>query len=163
MKKFLLFLFVLVISFSCNEKFENQLIEDEYEFTSILIPDEYKFNPSGSRVSDLDVESIEADIIVTTIQGQEIKGKARIVLPESDSESIVSLEFSNNLFEEIDIEPDFWISNSNARVKSSCIAHCQEAFTIDGEKQPGRGRCKLNCWIATAAAVAVAVAAIVAL
>jgi len=162
MKKFLLFLFVLVISFSCNEKFENQLIEDE--FTSILIPDEYKFNPSGSRVSDLDVESIEADIIVTTIQGQEIKGKARIVLPESDSESIVSLEFSNNLFEEIDIEPDFWISNSNARVKSSCIAHCQEVFTDDdGKKREGRGRCKLNCWIATAAAVAVAVAAIVAL
>jgi len=77
---------------------------------------------------------------------------------------------SSNLISETNLSSDFWLNNSgsnsqsNGRIKSSCIASCQKQFTDDnGDKIKGRGAYKAECWAQTAIKVAAVMVAIVAL
>ena len=144
--------------FSCSkETVEEPEIKTAY--TDIPIPNKYI-----SQSCDSECEITETDIIVTTADGKQIEGKIRITSPIDAPDYLIQFELSSNIVQEATIDPNSWVENDNSphRIKSSCIASCQEKFTDkEGNKIKGRGRCKAGCWAKTAAQVLTAVSAIV--
>ncbi len=141
------------------------------EFTEVAIPDAYRSHLiQNGRFSSDEVEIHEVDVKITREDGTEVIGKMRFTMPASGEETLVAFEMTSDLFDGTGLSPDFWISNPgidgalDGRIASSCIASCQKEFTDkDGNKIKGRGVCKANCWLETAAKVAAVFVAIAAL
>ena len=151
----------------CTEQPE---VAPDLSFSEVVIPDNYKSAISNGIGAPTEFEVEEIDVKVITNEGKEIIGKLRFTMPVGDEETLIKFEMTNNIFGETPLTPNFWIINdletntSEARISgSSCIAGCQTAFTIDGEKQKGRGACKALCWLEVVIAVAAVVVAAIAI
>lgn len=161
----ILILFVIFAWINSGCKKEQDIQADQEIFTNVMLPD---FMKSNLKIESVVFEVVEAKIIVLDESGSEVHGYIRFTLPDSNDESIIKLEISNNIFEQTSLKSDFLIIAQEKgqldATKSSCVASCQEKFTdADGNKIKGRGWCKAECWAQTiikAAAVVVAIAAI---
>lgn len=87
------------------------------------------------------------NIIAVGEDGNEIYGKIRFTMPSTCEETLIKLEITKNIFEQTELDSDFLLEAQDEgllyRLKSSCIASCQEKFTDEnGDKIKGRGACK---------------------
>lgn len=145
--------------FACSkETVEEPEVKTAY--IDVPIPNKYL-----SQSCDVECETTENDIIVTTKDGRQIEGKVRITSPIDNPDYLIQFELSSNIFQETTMDPNFWVENDNSpyRLKASCIASCHDEYTNDdGSKVKSRGACKAGCWVKTAAAVITAAASFVA-
>jgi len=152
--------------FSCSNDSE---ITPVNELTEIAIPQFFKAKTNSSKsannaeefvVETLDIEVTDKDCNIS-------KGQIRFTMPENHGEYLEKLEISDNIFEETNLSPDFFVNKtslkqSGALQKGSCKADCHSTYTDkEGNKIKGRGWCKAGCWADTVIKVAGLVVAIV--
>lgn len=149
---------MLFITYSCDNESE-ETDKPDLAFVNVPIPNKYL---AQNCEEEHDIATVD---IVVQKNGKEVFGKARVTTPLDDNDKIIQLEISQNIITETSFDPEFWITldTSPHRTKGSCIAECNKEYTnTDGSKKKGRGWCKAGCWIETAAKVAIAAAAVIA-
>jgi uncharacterized secreted protein with C-terminal beta-propeller domain len=134
-------IFVLgLFTWNCSE--QNEITEPEYTFTEVAIPDNFKTDLKTSG----DYEEFEDFIYVLGKNGEEVKGKLRIILPVNSTKcSFIRIEISDNILSETNITKDFFVKHvNNTGLKSTNnVAECFE--TCDNGKHRHPGWCKFWC------------------
>ena len=152
---YLILMIALFLTTACDENESGS--EFPLIFTSIDIPDVY-LSPNNIRIDIDEIEIHEVSISITNNAGIERKGLMQITLPEKEGDKLYSLALTQNILEESNLSPTFWIEyidlnqpETNGRLNAeSCISQCHETFTDEsGEKIQGRGACKAHCWADT--------------
>jgi hypothetical protein len=160
---FSLFTLMLLVMLSCTQ--DEKLEEPINEFVNINFPDTYKYKNSERASFEEDVKEVVVEVV--NEDGSIITGKMRFTMPDNFDEKLLKFEMTQNLIDQTELDENFWVNNDTGNEmenlrKLGCIASCQKEFTDDdGEKIQGRGWCKANCWIETAAKVGAVVVAVV--
>lgn len=141
-------------------------------FVSLSCSNENEFVEIGvNNQKDYKSENLyseELEFVVADFDGNPLEGKMKITI-DDETGDLVSLEMTQNLIDGSALDVHF-LEVSNFSTASSdhshkdCIKNCNEQFTdANGNKLPGRGKCKLNCWGKTIEQVAEAIVYVFAL
>ncbi|WP_298144942.1 hypothetical protein [Flavobacterium sp.] len=131
------------------------------QFVNMQIPSKYL-----SRASE--TETFVQDVTVTSKDGRVTeRGQMRITVPLT-GEGVSKIELSANILRIGGIGADFFVRNpqnfqtyAEEPSHSQCIDNCNKKYTSpDGERLPGRGACKFNCWVSTTVRILEAIATI---
>ena len=148
-------LLIALLFWRCNEP--SSVIED-LRFNEVAIPNNLKTDITNGRVSSQDIDIEEIEVKVITDDGKEVIGKMRFTIPIGEDNTLINFEMTNNIFQQTDLTPDFWIDYDNnmetedgrvANETADCLKGCN-----DYNRGGGRGACKFGCWATLAIQVA---------
>lgn len=122
--------------------------------------------PAVMLSDDTEFETVVEEVVYTTENGVEIEGQIRFRIPDNDFK-IVSIEFSQDLLDVMEIDENYFIDNSedlleaygnpddeqgggsgavgDDRSHGERLKWCYDNF----EKGQGRGDCKAGEWVTT--------------
>ncbi len=155
--KIILPLLLSVILFECTENSEINAIEENNNFISIAIPEDYQAESKGERTAenDEDADDITLDVKVI-VDGKEVVGKVRMIVHSDDKLSYFAV--SENIVSETSLSPDYWVDAYKSSLEGGRVAKTTGKCNCSGyDKGDGRGKCRANCIIGIATTVIVVI------
>jgi len=140
---------IALLFWRCNEP--SPVIET-LRFNEVAIPNNLKTDITNGRVSSQDIDIEEIEVKVVTDEGKEIIGKMRFTIPIGEDNTLINFEMTNNIFQQTDLTPNFWIDYANnmetedsrvANETADCLQGCN-GYNRGGGRGGGRGACKFG-------------------
>ncbi len=145
MNKLKITLLLVVFSFAffgCNEDLEINTIEENNEFVSIAIPEDYQAESKGGRTveNDEDADDVTLDVKVI-VDGKEVVGKVRMIVHSDDKLSYFAV--SENIVSETNLSPDYWVDAYKSSLEGGRTNRIQASCKDQGyTKGNGLGACR---------------------